>query len=469
MKAFLRIAALAALLPLAAAPLAAQTANDVLGTAKDAVDTGKAIADGVKNTPKTVTGAAANAAKDLLPAEAAPIVEGAEAIANGLSDIAGGALIGNVVGKVFDSVGKAVADLSRDTDALKLRVETLESDNAKQFIEIEHQKARITELETKLAQQNAAVTEAMAALDRRLQTLEGKAGTVTAPFKVVDGGGRVLLQVAQDGVVTVGSGAATVTIASPPSGMAEMTLKAGGAALVLAAAPDASAVVQLNSGGRAAALLEARGDEEAATLNLAGGDARADLSAASASAGALALANGTDGKVALSTKTDALGLQVSVGGKPKATLGALDGKGVALRVFGDGGNALVAGGENPAVPGTGILYVGNGSKNLAALSGDDKGGGLASAFAPDGTVGAGLVGAERAVAAYNASGAAVATISKSDKSEGGNVTARNPAGEGVFTAGFASGYGGGEACVWRAKRSNTFCLGLGLPGMGVGK
>nr|WP_315492020.1 hypothetical protein [uncultured Rhodoferax sp.] len=68
-----------------------------------------------------------------------------------------------------------------------------------------------------------------------------------------------------------------------------------------------------------------------------------------------------------------------------------------------------------------------------------------------------------------ASGAAIATISKSDKSEGGNVTARNPSGDGVFSAGFRADVGGGEACVYRAKAQNTSCLGIGMPGMGVGK
>ncbi len=94
---------------------------------------------------------------------------------------------------------------------------------------------------------------------------------------------------------------------------------------------------------------------------------------------------------------------------------------------------------------------------------------MAQVFAADGTGAAALVGKERAAVAYNQAGNPVATISKSGKSEGGTVVARNPDGDGIFAAGFAAEYGGGEACVWRAKRSNTFCLGLGMPGMGVGK
>lgn len=67
---------------------------------------------------------------------------------------------------------------------------------------------------------------------------------------------------------------------------------------------------------------------------------------------------------------------------------------------------------------------------------------------------------QRVAALENASGAAVATMSKSENSEGGNVTARNPAGGGVFGAGHRGDLGGGEACVYRAKRENIFCIGI---------
>ena len=89
------------------------------------------------------------------------------------------------------------------------------------------------------------------------------------------------------------------------------------------------------------------------------------------------------------------------------------------------------------------------------------------AFEDDGAVGSGLSGGERLVAAYNKSGNAVVTIGKSENSEGGNVTARDPAGDGVFRAGHNTAVGGGDACVYRAKRQNVFCLGVGMPGVGT--
>ena len=68
--------------------------------------------------------------------------------------------------------------------------------------------------------------------------------------------------------------------------------------------------------------------------------------------------------------------------------------------------------------------------------------------------------------ASRCSGVPIATLSQSSHGNGGNVTASDGGGNGVFSAGAASD-GGGEACVVR-DNGKGFCLGIGLPGMGSG-
>lgn len=167
--------------------------------------------------------------------------------------------------------------------------------------------------------------------------------------------------------------------------------------------------------------------------------------------------------VVVATNDSLFGFAARENSKFTAMLGAVTNKSkpMALRLYDKSGTTIAAAGENPRGPGTGFMYVGNGKQNAAALAVEDDGSGLVQVFASDGTVAAGLVGKERLVGAYNASGAAVATLSKAGQSEGGNVTARNPSGEGVFSAGFNNAVGGGDACVYRAKRQNTFCIGIG--------
>ena len=148
----------------------------------------------------------------------------------------------------------------------------------------------------------------------------------------------------------------------------------------------------------------------------------------------------------------------------------MPGRGVALRLFDDSGKVVAGAGSNPAAGGAGLVFAGSGgATNAAVLAAESDGTGLVQAFSADGTVAAGLVGKDRMVAAYNSTGSAVATIGKSEQSEGGNVTARNPSGDGVFRAGFRTDLGGGEAGVYRVKTQMVSCLGLGVPGMGVGK
>lgn len=279
----------------------------------------------------------------------------------------------------------------------------------------------------------------------RVEALEKAKGTVSAPFKVVSAGGKTLFQVDSygnslfqgatgDGLIHVGfvGNGASVSAISPDGGFAASIGESGGMLQVQSAEAKTSAYVLAS---------------DKAGLHLTSGEKHADFAA----------------------DEDLFGLKLSQGEKPAASFGTLPGKGVALRLFNEAGDQVVSAGPNPAKGDAGLVSVGAGSKTAAWISAEADGSGLAQVFAADGTGAAALVGKERAAVAYNQAGNPVATISKSGKSEGGTVVARNPDGDGIFAAGFAAEYGGGEACVWRAKRSNTFCLGLGMPGMGVGK
>jgi len=414
---------------------------------------GKELLNGARDS---AVDAGAGIAKDVLPSGAAPYVDAGANLAKGaILATPGGLLVTGAEGLVYN-LSRGVADALSDTKQLKADVKTLQEENAKKDIDIQFLKAKVKELQAGLdaanrqaAQQNAAVTEKFAEIEARLDALDKERSTFKAPFKVVGAGGKIVLQVDPDGHAVFqggeggeGGGRASLVFAGSS---ASFTVAAPGGGTVLLDSGDAKGFIGIQSSEQAQLRLEASADASTLKLQNAAGDT--EIAAGEA----------------------AFGLLLSKGGRNVAGLGTVAGKPVALRIFGESGNAIVAGGENPGTPGTGILYVGDGSKNKAALAVDSAHGGIVHAFAPDGTVGAGLVGADRAAVAYNAAGAPVATISKSDRSEGGNVTARNPGGEGIFSAGYASEYGGGEACVWRAKRSNTFCLGLGLPGMGVGK
>lgn len=322
--------------------------------------------------------------------------------------------------------------------SLEDKIEALEND-------VSDLKQRVAQLEAAQPGGKPAPDSRIDALIARVEALERARGTIKAPFRVVSASGKTLFQVDVYGnsqfqgatgqglihVAFVGNGAAIAAIS--PDGSFSASVGESGSRLHVQSADAKSRATIFAS--------------DKASLNLASGERNTDLGA----------------------DDDLFGLKLSQGEKPAASLGTLPGKGVALRLYNQASEQVVSAGANPAKGDTGIVSVGTGTKTAAWISSEADGSGLAQVFAADGTGAAALVGKERLVAAYNQAGNAVATISKSEKSEGGTVVARNPGGEGIFAAGFAADYGGGEACVWRAKRSNTFCLGLGMPGMGVGK
>lgn len=309
----------------------------------------------------------------------------------------------------------------------------------------------------------------LAALEARVARLEEQQGSFKAPFKVVNAAGVALFAVAEDGRVTVGTdGQATIVMKATGADNALIQLSAASKKMLMLTDGGSGSKLQLNDGAEAAVELNASQGNNG-FIRVAGGKSLAIINADPSNAATFNLQGGPDGGLALSSKPDNLGLLVQKAGKNAASLGAMPGKGVALRLFSDAGQQVVAAGSNPAKGGAGLVSVSAGDKAAAILTSEPDGAGLVQSFAADGTGAAALVGKERAAVAYNQAGNAVATISKSDKSEGGTVVARNPGGEGVFVGGYRADVGGGESCVYRAKAQNTFCLGIGMPGMGIGK
>ncbi len=347
------------------------------------------------------------------------------------------AFVGNMW-SYTQAVGDWMNDANASFKSLEDKVEVLEN-------EVFELKQRVAQLEAAQPGGKPAPDPRIDELIARVEALEKAKGTVSAPFKVVSASGKPLFQVdaygnsqfqgaTGQGVIGIGfvGDGASIAAFSPHGAFAASIGESGG-----------QLQVQSESGKTSAYVLAS----DKAGLHLTSGEKHADLAA----------------------DEDLFGLKLTQGEKPAASFGTLPGKGVALRLFNEAGDQVVSAGPNPAKGDAGLVSVGAGSKTAAWISAEADGSGLAQVFAADGTGAAALVGKERAAVAYNQAGNPVATISKSGKSEGGTVVARNPDGDGIFAAGFAAEYGGGEACVWRAKRSNTFCLGLGMPGMGVGK
>lgn len=366
--------------------------------------------------------------------------------------------INSLVGAVLGGLEAKLLEIVLEHGKLKERVTTLEADNTKRAIDLQHARALVDQQATQIAaltQQVQSMQSEMAAalggmeqqtsgLLARVAELERTKGTITAPFKVIDASGYPLVLIDES----------AATFSSPDgSGKTDIQLKAG--------LPP-----QIYLGTMAGGLSLVGGENNQIIID--NGETAVFKLSETADQGILMTGTTTEGQFQLGSGPALVGLMIKKGDQPAAGLGTFDGRGIALRVFAASGVVVGAMGENPATPGTGIAYVGNGSQNAAALAVASDGSGIVHAFATDGTVGSGLIGGPRMVAAYNAAGNAVVTIGQSENSEGGNVTARDPAGDGIFRAGYNSAVTGGDACVYRAKRQNVFCLGIGAPGMGIG-
>jgi hypothetical protein len=448
MSKLMTVLAIGVALACVASPAIAQPAPVVPQTGIGAVDAvGNEVNNAVQNTPGTAQ------------AVANKIVPGSGDAAKALVDIASSAdPVGAVVGAVLGGLESKLLEVVLEHGKLKERVTTLEADNTKHAIDLQHartlvdqQAAQIAALTQQVQSMQSEMAAALGAMEQqtgslqaRVTELERTKGTITAPLKVVDASGFPL--------VLIDESAATFSIFG--GGSTSINLKQG-------------AHPQIYLGDQAGGISIEGGETN--RLSMAGGDGPTPFEIRQdAGQGVLMTATTSAGAVEFGSGPELVGLMVKQGDQPAAGLGSFEGRGIALRVFAASGIVVGAMGENPAQPGTGIAYVGNGTQNGAALAVAADGSGVVHAFAADGTVGSGLIGGDRMVAAYNAAGSAVVTIGKSENSEGGNVTARDPAGDGIFRAGYNSAVTGGDACVYRAKRENVFCLGIGAPGMGIG-
>ena len=434
-------------LALCAGPALGQALPQVPQTGNSTIDAaGQQLNNEIQNLPTTAQGVANT------------IVPGSGDAAKALVDIARSAdPVGAVVGAVLGGLEAKLLEVVLEHGKLKERVTTLEADNTKHAIDLQHTRALVdqqaTQVQTltqQLVQLNATIGELqaqqdtqIAALQTRLAELERTKGTITVPFKVVDKSGFPL--------VLIDENAATFTV--PSGGATNIQLKSGTTPQIYLG--NAAGGVSLEAG-------------ETNRISIVSGETAVFELKQDAGQGVMMTGTTTEGSFELGSGPGLTGLLIKKGDQPAAGLGTFDGRAIALRVFAASGMVVGAMGENPGIPGTGIAYVGNGTQNAAALAVDADGTGVVHAFAADGTVGAALNGGPRLVAAYNAAGNAVASMGQSENSEGGNVTARDPAGEGVVRAGYNSAVTGGDACVFRAKRQNVFCLGIGAPGMGIG-
>ena len=425
---------------------AAQGAAQAVQGAAQSVGRAADVAAGVLQNPGGALGqAAGQALGGVLPPG---VLDRVQNVASTALNLASGGLtgvLGGAIDFVVRGVTKNVLDIATEQTALARRVAALELERTNMKLALERLRAEIEALRAEnqalsagdqamraeLAAALSAMHEATGGLAQRLAALEREKGVVTAPFRVVAPDGRGLATIDEAGARFFGA----------QGGVAHFEMAGAAPSLHLLNGQNGVQIF----GGASPKLALTEGGAEIFALTSEGGEGGFRLEATQA----------------------ATGLLITKGGQPAAGLGSYEGRPIALRVFA-GGATIGAMGENPKAPGTGVVYVGNGARNAAALAVDDDGSGLVHAFAPDGTVGAGLVGKERLVAAYNAGGAAVATLQKSEQSEGGAITARDPGGDGVFRSGYRTDIGGGEACVIRNKRGgNIFCLGLGVPGVGL--
>jgi len=273
-------------------------------------------------------------------------------------------------------------------------------------------------------------------LELRLRQLEANRNTIKAPFKVVDNNGRVILSVSTDN-----QGADYLVMGE--QGKPSILLQRNGEYARLSARISADNRAYLNADTAIGATAAAEHNHFASGVGT------------SAMGGSGLFIRQVQGQAAL----------------PAAEIAALPGKKVALRLYNEQGKAVVSAGMNPAAAGAGTVRTANTKgENVAFLGTSEDGASGALGVAKNGKNTAALLSEPRMVVLYNDAGEAITTIARSQEGtgEGGNITIRQPDGEGIFSAGYNAELGGGDACVYRAKKQNVFCLGIAVPGMGTG-
>ncbi len=288
----------------------------------------------------------------------------------------------------------------------------------------------------------AQLEKRIAVLEDEVQALlakQGKPSQVKAPFEVVDDKGIALMSVA-------------VT-----NGITQLTLG------------DLGTTARFKIQGISASMIVTANEQNYVMLNSSKDGSRAMTRGAGITTSIGRFADGINGIVI----TDTGGVTANGSNqaeKSLAEIATLPGKKVALRLYDETGNAVVMAGTNPAAAGAGTVKVANTKGEPVAFLGTSENGvDGALGVAKAGKNVAAMLAEPATVALYNQAGLPIATFSKNEGTEGGNVTTRDPSGDGVFSAGYSEGENGGQACVYRAKKQNVFCLGIGVPGMGTGR
>lgn len=290
-------------------------------------------------------------------------------------------------------------------------------------------------------------------MGKRIATLEamlekqGDVIRIKAPFEVIDKAGNLIMRVNNNGTLT----ALTLSSQEKKNTVAIATGVLG--SRILLTNDSNSALLEANNDGSHVAVTNA----DVSALLGSGDDGRDGLVIQTPGVAPIAQENPDTG-----------GNQSAAGGQMGAEISTQTGKKLALRLYDDKGTMIVSAGSNPAAAGSGTVRIANTKGETVAFMGTTlEGEHGAVGVAKAGKDVAAIFSEPRMIAVYSETGAPLATMGKSDKSEGGNLTARSPTGDGVFSAGFNSVEGGGDACVYRAKKQSQFCLGIGVPGMGA--
>ena len=315
------------------------------------------------------------------------------------------------------------------TDKLKKSVETLEKDMA-----------TVKEAIARLQQQQPGGNPAPAppanndarleTLEARIAKLEANHNTVQAPFKVIDAAGKTLMTVNSD------KGISSLRLGEPGNAMAALLID-GESARVIAA--NKSNIGYLNA------------DANISQTVLSSNGVRTAIGSPEEGVNGMVISNADNRQ-------------------PLGEMALRPGKKFALRLYDEAGKVVVSAGTNPTTSGSGTVMAANTQGENVAFVGTSSDGqtGVVS-VAKGGKDTAALISEPRMIVLYNDAGEAITTLAKSQEGtgEGGNITIRQPDGEGIFSAGYNAEAGGGDACVYRAKKQNMFCLGIGVPGMGA--
>ena len=315
------------------------------------------------------------------------------------------------------------------TDKLKKSVETLEKDMA-----------TVKEAIARLQQQQPGGNPAPAppanndarleTLEARIAKLEANHNTVQAPFKVIDAAGKTLMTVNSD------KGISSLRLGEPGNAMAALLID-GESARVIAA--NKSNIGYLNA------------DANISQTVLSSNGVRTAIGSPEEGVNGMVISNADNRQ-------------------PLGEMALRPGKKFALRLYDEAGKVVVSAGTNPTTSGSGTVMAANTQGENVTFVGTSSDGqtGVVS-VAKGGKDTAALISEPRMIVLYNDAGEAITTLAKSQEGtgEGGNITIRQPDGEGIFSAGYNAEAGGGDACVYRAKKQNMFCLGIGVPGMGA--